>query len=266
MLLPRDQLPLSALDLSQPHGGLPTSRFFESKIKILDLEGRLGSNVLLARSETTRVAYAVEREDVGLYVVCKLGSWVDLNKLGEGATVVCSERMFAPRPAAPISSASSGALVTPFLHKEAKKRRLVIDEIQSMVRRRSVASKEPPSRPSTPGTAAPTSEGPVLGSNGAAAPSESGIRPGEIQPAEEEPESQALPSPDETPVQPTAEDIFQNIRAQYFEALYHSMVSRVLVSVAPRAHLPRDHWRILQKALCPEPGLPFTWTVTPILK
>lgn len=223
MLLPRDQLPLSALDLGQPHGGLPTARFFESKIKILDLEGRLGSNVLLARSETTRVAYAVEREDVGLYVVCKLGSWVHLNKLGQGATVICSERMLAPRPAAPSSSTPSGALVTPFLHKEAKKRRLVIDEIQSMVRRRSIASKEPQSRPSTPGTAAPTSEGPVLGSHGtAAAPSESVIQPGE-----EEPESQALPSPDETPAQPTADDIFQNIRAQYFEALYHSMVSRV---------------------------------------
>lgn len=261
MLLPRDQLPLSALDFGQPHGGLPTARFFESKIKILDLEGRLGSNVLLARSETTRVAYAVEREDVGLYVVCKLGSWVDLNKLGQGATVVCSERMWAPRPAAPSSSTPSGALVTPFLHKEAKKRRLVIDEIQSMVRRRSIASKEPQSRPSTPGTVAPTSEGPVLGSNGAAAPSESGI-----QPSEEEPETQALPSPDETPVQPTADDIFQNIRAQYFEALYHSMVSRVLVFVTPRADLCRDHWRILQKALCPEPGLPSTWTVTPILK
>jgi DNA replication regulator SLD3 len=268
MLLPRDQLPLSALDLGQPHGDLPTTRFFESKIKILDLEGRLGSNVLLARSETTRVAYAVEREAAGLYVVCKLGPWVDLNKLGQGATVVCSERMRAPRPAAPSSSTVPGALVTPFLHKEAKKRRLVIDEIQSMVRRRSIASKEPPSRPSTPGTAAPTSEGPVLGSNGAAAPSESGIQPlvNHTLLGDEEPGSQALPFLEDNPVQPTADDIFQNIRAQYIEALYHSMVGRVLGFVVPRAHFSRDHWRILQKALCPEPGLPFTWTVTPILR
>jgi len=226
MLLPRDQLPLSALDLGQPHGDLPTARFFESKIKILDLEGRLGSK-----------KRAVGKSPWG---------W----------------------PAVPSSSAVPGALVTPFLHKEAKKRRLVIDEIQSMVRRRSFASKEPPSRPSTPGTAAPTSEGPVLGSNGAAAPSESGIQllVNHTLLCEEEPESQALPSPEDIPVQPTADDIFQNIRAQYFEALYHSMVGRTLCPVVPRAHPSRDHWRILQKALCPEPGLPFTWTVTPILR
>ena len=235
MLLPRDQLPLSALDLGQPHGGLSTARFFESKIKILDLEGRLGSNILLACSETTRVAYAVEREAPGLYVVCKLGSWVDLNKLGQGATVVCTERMRAVKPATQTSSTAPAALVNPFLHQEVKKRRLVIDELRSMVRRRSIASKEPSSRPSTPATAGPTPEGPALESHGAVAPSESSNLPYTHHTLrdKEQAEGQAMPSLDDTLAQPTADGIFQNIRAQYFEALYHSMVSplpRFLVS------------------------------------
>jgi DNA replication regulator SLD3 len=231
MLLPRDNLPLSALDLNQPHGELPTSRLFESKIKILDLEGRLGSNVLLARSETSHAVYAIEREEGGLYVLCKLGPWVEIGALSQKATVVCSERIRSSKP--PRIDSGTQPLITPQMHKENKKRRLCIEEIQSMVRRRPTTSAESQSRPSTPIIATPGLE--ALGSQGdqlagSAAKPQVGIESGSILTVPEPPEAKVpLPAAvDELITQPTAEDIFQNIRMQYLEALYHSMVCLTL--------------------------------------
>jgi DNA replication regulator SLD3 len=231
MLLPREHLPLSSLDLSQPHGDLPASRLFESKIKILDLEGRLGSNVLLARSETTRVVYAVERESNGLYVLCKLGSWMDIEALSQSATVVCAERLRSSKPAKP-NDATAAPLTTPSLYNESKRRRLAIDEIQSLVRKRSmsVVEKDLPSQASPP-TATETS---LL--NEDATQNEAPMPQHSKQPAE--PAVESGPSASNGPVpptpgaapsadahsQPNAEDIFQNIRTQYMEALYHSKV------------------------------------------
>jgi DNA replication regulator SLD3 len=227
MLLPRDNLPLSALDLSHPYGELSASRLYDSKIKILDLEGRLGSNVLIARSETSHTVYAVEREEGGLYVVCKLGPWVDVEALSQKATVVCSERIKGSKPL--IIDTGVQPLITPAMHKENKKRRICIEEIQSMVRRRPTITSESQSRPSTPiivGT--PLSEsvdnqceplaGPVAKPEGE---KESGAVA-----AVPETNFQGPAAVDEVMAQPTAEDIFQNIRTQYMEALYHSMVCR----------------------------------------
>ncbi len=227
MLLPREILSLSALDLGQPHGDLPASRLFESQIKILDLEGRLGSNVLLARSETNRVVYAIEREGNGLYVLCKLGPWADIEKLSQGATVVCSQRMWSHQPV-PVDSHAALPLTTPQMHKDSKRRKLAIEEIQSLVRRRSVApsDKDSQTRPSTP-------VGTPLASEGAVSQKMEPVDepPSQIQgiaalPIEglEVAAPSSNPVADETLAQPVAEDIFQNIRAQYFEALYHSMV------------------------------------------
>ncbi|KAK1757477.1 DNA replication regulator SLD3-domain-containing protein [Echria macrotheca] len=224
MLLPRESIPLSFLDLSQPHGEFPSSRFYESRIKILDLEGRLGSNVLLARSESTRTTYAIEREGNGLYVLCRLGNWVDLEKLGQSATVVCTQRIRTSRPATVESSNSTLPLITPLMHKESKKRRLAIEEIQSKVRRRSIIEKESQSRPATPATIAsanvtPTSQLPDLIAAPVAVDSQTAT-------------TEVLPV-GESLTPPTREDIFQSIRAQYCEALYHSMGSLAYFAKGP---------------------------------
>ncbi|KAK0730481.1 DNA replication regulator SLD3-domain-containing protein [Lasiosphaeris hirsuta] len=233
MLLPRENLPLSTLDLSQPHGGLPASRFFESHIKILELEGRLGSNVLLARSETSRAVYAVEREGNGLYVVCKLGAWANVEKLGQGATVLCTQRMRNCNPAVGGSSAVP-ALITPQMHKDNKRKRLAIEEIQSMVRRRSVAGNASQSRPSTSMGTLPVSEM-SAGPNLASAVEQVGALVASPLLVSTRLKSVANPPlhVDELLAQPTADDIFQSVRAQYLEALYHSMGSLAYFAKGP---------------------------------
>ncbi|KAK0656353.1 DNA replication regulator SLD3-domain-containing protein [Cercophora newfieldiana] len=234
MLLPRDNLPLSALDLSQPHGELSSSRLFDSKIKILDLEGRLGSNVLLARSETSHAVYAIEREEGGLYVICKLGPWVDIEALSRKATVVCSERIRTSKP--PRIDTGVRPLITPAMHKDNKKRRLCIEEIQSMVRRRPTTSAGSQSRPSTPVIpATPASETFHSQSDRMTVPAiEPDVGP-ESAPTVTAPENetQVPAAADEVVALPTAEDIFQNIRTQYLEALYHSMGSLAYFAKGP---------------------------------
>jgi DNA replication regulator SLD3 len=223
MLLPRENLSLSALDLSQPHGDFPASRLFESTIKILDLEGRLGSNVLLARSDTTRMVYAVERESNGLYVLCKLGSWVDIESLSQSATVVCKDRMKSSKPSRPQDDAAA-AFITPSMYNERKKRRVAIEEIQSLVRKRSMSVIEKEIQSQT------TEEKPASTEDASQTPNPAEDHTG--TPVESAPSvSSRLATPaldvaptDDPLAQPNVDDIFQNIRAQYMEALYHSKV------------------------------------------
>lgn len=246
MLLPREHLPLSALDLAKPQGDLPSSRVFESKIKILDLEGRLGSNILLARSETSRMVYAVEHESPGLYVVCKLGTWVDLDLLSQNATVVYRERMVNPKPVK-LEEAASVPLITPHMYKENKRRKLAIEELQSTaIRKRSWTLTDKDARSEDP--AAPESRPASRAQS--RAPSRPPSRdtsiqtpaPFETTPAEPNhnplyesantPASQ-LAGEDDPLVQPTAETILDNIRSQYFEALYHSKGSLAYFAKGP---------------------------------
>lgn len=231
MLLPREHLPLSALDLSQPQGDFPTSRLFESRIKILDLEDRMGSNVLLARSETNRMVYAVEHESSGLYVLCKLGAWVDVESLSQSATVICRERMRSGKPAK-LENAAPLPLTTPLLYKESKRRRLAIEEIQLLVRKRSGSvAEELQSRASIAHEERPASRGQDGQST---APSEdhaeAPIQNPSVSNGHDAPAPQPAPVNDPT-AQPSAEDIFQNIRTQYLEALYHSKVTLSLPCV-----------------------------------
>jgi DNA replication regulator SLD3 len=257
MLLPRESLPLSALDLSQPLGDFPASRLFESKIKILDLEGRLGSNVLLARSETTRMVYAVERESNGLYVLCRLGSWVDIETLSQSATVVCAERMRSSKPSKPGNPAAT-PLTTPSMYNETKRRRLAIEEIQSLVRKRSMSAieKEAPSQASSATAERPPSRQDVgQGSSPVQEPTEASTAPGPPTPAPQEPTSLDPAANDDALSQPTAEDIFQNLRAQYMEALYHSKVRFPLASIlSASADQNRARWRTSLKVLFRGPG------------
>ncbi|KAJ4403310.1 hypothetical protein N0V85_005124 [Neurospora sp. IMI 360204] len=220
MLLPREHLPLSALDLSQPQGDFPPSRFYESRIKILDLEGRLGSNLLVARSEANRMLYAIERESDGLYILCKLGPWVDVDVLAQSATVVSSQRIKSCKSAQP-EVAAPGPLITPQMYKETKRRKLAIEEIQSsLIRKRSNTTTTELSQLPTP----------ISGS-----PDQSLAEPAEVPTVSSKPHlPAALPHPAEDVLsQPTAQGIFQNTRMQYFEALYHSKGSLAYFAKGP---------------------------------
>ncbi|KAK4101685.1 hypothetical protein N658DRAFT_566671 [Parathielavia hyrcaniae] len=235
MLLPRESLSLSALDLRQPLGDFPASRLFESRIKILDLEGRLGSNIIVARSETTRTVYAVERESSGLYVLCKLGSWVDIEALSQSATVVCDERMRSLKTARP-GNAAAAPLTTPSMYNETKRRKLAIEEIQSLVRRRSMSVVEN----DAPNQASSAVEERPLSRQDASQRVSPAQKPAEIPAATGPPtpaplEATALGATinDDVLSQPTAEEIFQNLRAQYVEALYHSKGSLAYFAKGP---------------------------------
>ena len=233
MLLPREHLHLSFLDLHSPYGSFESSRYFESKIKILDLEGRVAARpvVLIARLESDKTAYALERQQNGLYSLCQLGSWVDLATLSELATVSCSYllRKRAPQTA---DSATSKPLITPQLHKENKKRRLAIEAIQSLVKKparsRSVSGSTQPTELTTQQSISLTAEDDVASlrvSNVEA--SQDGALPPSTP--ETRTKDQPIPEPrepraDESPTQPSADEIFDNIRNQYLDALYHSMV------------------------------------------
>lgn len=229
MLLPREHLPLSFLDLATPSGDFEYAQYYESTIKILDLESRMGNRpvVLIARMETNKTVYVLERQDGGLYTLCRLGNWVDLSKFGSHATVAYSKLLRPP-------TVSTGAMqesstTTPQLHKENKKRRLAMEAIQSLVKRparsRSVSTLNltaDVSQVSDAATSAAVIAEPPTHTAKAPAASEdpSGVGAENATPG---PEKMSVPD-DNTPAR-TANDIFENVRHQYFEALYHSMVS-----------------------------------------
>ncbi|KAL1843016.1 hypothetical protein VTJ49DRAFT_3330 [Mycothermus thermophilus] len=234
MLLPRENLPLSALDLTRPHGDLPDSRLYESKIKILDLEGRLGSNVLLARSETARMVFAVERESSGLYVLCKLGSWVDIENLTLSATVVCWDRIKTTKPVKKEEDAGPLPITTPSLYNANKRRRLAIDEL---VRKRPATAVEKES-PSQATTATEETPGPKETTKQETSPEQPSLPVPPPEPVPSEPHRADTPANAPEPTgdplaPPNADEIFQNIRAQYMDALYHSKGSLAYFAKGP---------------------------------
>ncbi|KAH8808223.1 DNA replication regulator SLD3-domain-containing protein [Xylogone sp. PMI_703] len=145
MLLPRAQLPLSCLDISSASTSataLPQSRLFESNVKILELEERMGSQpmVLIARLDDRRTMYAVERESKGLYVLCRLGSWVDLSKLKASSVVSKPELCKITNTNSTKSNGQPGtAILTPEMASYSKEKRRAIEAIQSIVKRPSSA-------------------------------------------------------------------------------------------------------------------------------
>jgi DNA replication regulator SLD3 len=229
MLLPREHLPLSCLDLATPCGEFEQARQYESTVKILDLESRLGSRpvVLIARMETNKTAYALERQDVGLYTLCRLGDWIDLGKLSGHATVAYT-KLLKPR-LVQLDMVRPSASTTPQLHKESKKRRLAMEAIQSLVKRpaKSQSTLLPPqATEATPAPAASVSIVREVRETAQAVESSSELekrhelelRDGTSCPA-------AASVLHEASSIQTADEIFENVRLQYFEALYHSMVS-----------------------------------------
>lgn len=114
------------------------------------------------------------------------------------------------------------------MHKENKRRRLAIEEIQSMVRKRprsqsvaTAASQDPVQ------TTMPVETGAIATAT-LSQPSESPTAAANMPQPEPQAPVIAAPEPtDESLSPPTAEGIFDNIRSQYMEALYHSMVRSV---------------------------------------
>jgi len=174
--------------------------------------------------------YAIEREGAGLYVLCKLGGWADVEELGRCATVICAERI-KPRQPKPLTTAYP-ALITPQMHKEDKRRKLAIEEIhQSIVRKRSstVTDKGDHSQPPTPAGPSPVPDVP----NDQSVIAEQDDITTPVETSLQTPKTLTALNPHQTPgddsvAQPNAEAIFQTIRSQYLEALYHSMVGDVM--------------------------------------
>ena len=237
MLLPREQIPLSFLDLSGPHEGLPAARNYESLIRILELEGRLGSNVLLALAHSNNNIYAIEREHSGLYTICKLGPWVDVYALAQSAAVVCRARMRRFETGASGAPASEPPLTTPHMHKENKRKRLAIEELQSLVRKKprsqsvaGVSDLERENGSSQLPTPVETTSQPQWLEAAACPEQSSGPRLQSRPPIPPPAATSASlpPQGDTVPEPPTGDEILQNLRNQYLEALYHSKVCRNL--------------------------------------
>ncbi|PBP25431.1 hypothetical protein BUE80_DR003842 [Diplocarpon rosae] len=206
MLLPRSDIPLSYLDFLSGEKGLGISRLYEAHVKILELEERLGNNptVLIARLDDTRALYAVERESRGLYVICKLGSWVNLHDL-KAAAVLSKEELpeQAGLPTPTQSQPIAGPHSNPESNKYSQKKRLAIEAIQSMVKR-------PPIGLLTDSHAASTDPEQVADDF-----------PLPIQNSNQKLDSQeniSLPTVKDI-AQPIAAEIFDNFRTQYLEAL-----------------------------------------------
>jgi DNA replication regulator SLD3 len=229
-LLPRSELPLSCLDTRSSSSPLPDTRLFETHVKILELEERMGSTpmVLIARLDDGKTHFAVELEARGVYALCKIGSWVNLEKLCGGA-VVSRYRSAARKNESgqflALQTQTDIAQITPESSKYSKKKRLAIEAIQSMVKRPS-------------GDLAPISQvSPIL--------------PEPTSVLESQTHAPAIiASPDKYIAHPVVtDDILDNIRSQYFEALYLSKVSTPPISVYTAAHLSRPLSHTLPKDL-----------------
>ncbi|KAK2612435.1 hypothetical protein QQS21_001539 [Conoideocrella luteorostrata] len=227
MLLPREHLPLASFDLSPPDIGFPQTRFVESYVKILDLESRLGSApaVVIARNDSKGTIYALERQANGLYVMCKLGSWVDLGDLAKHATALSHDRLASQKPALHEQDVTA-ASTSHQQRKEQKNKRAAIEAIQNLVR------KKPKSQPvSEVEEDNKSSDGPNMDSLASQLPSPE-IKMDEFSTIDSKSQPETAPITDVTEDKPpdssqqTAEMIFDAIRSQYFEALYRSMVCR----------------------------------------
>ncbi|OBU01374.1 hypothetical protein VE01_00230 [Pseudogymnoascus verrucosus] len=221
-LLSRSDFPLSSLDRSRPAASaLPDSRLYESHVKILELEQRMGSTpvVLIAQLDDNKALYAVEYESKGLYVLFKLGSWVDLSKLCSVAVVsrpyTKSHKHDNPQGVAGRGASANNALSPAESDKYSKKKRLAIEAIQSMVKRPSTSQSlniEQTTSTESPSTALP-------------------LEP--IQIAQLDPVAAVQPSQDAPLEEPRAEDILDGVRSQYLDTLYLSKVSTAYFAKGP---------------------------------
>ena len=159
--------------------------------------------VLIARLDDGRSLYAVERDARGLYVMLHLGSWVDLRQLRAAAVVSRHDLSRASEPPlGPGAVPQAATLITPESSKYSKKKRLAIEAIQSMVKR-------PPTTLSAEATPTET---------------HSATAPNELAKESQQQENLDISQTLIDAPQLTASEIFENVRTQYFEALYLSKV------------------------------------------
>lgn len=182
--------------------------------------------VLLARSESSGVVYALERQENGLYVICRLGNWVDLIVLAKHATVISRERLNPPaaRPSSR-DQVTTNAITTPQIYKDQKIKRAAIEAIQSLVKKRarsqSVCTLDESAKQEASDPTAPT-ESHVLTPQ----LKEEETTNTDTQPHHDEPVSVPVANSKslEESSQQTADAILDNIKTHYFDALYKSMV------------------------------------------
>ncbi|KAE9570245.1 hypothetical protein CGMCC3_g13624 [Colletotrichum fructicola] len=253
MLLPREYLPLSCLNFSAPHGELPPSQFYESHIEILDLEDRVADrpSLLIARNDASKALYAIERAATAgnaLYAIFKLSSRADLLALAENATVTGKHiahmrQAEEARQTQLLQAQHELPTTTPGIHKGHKEKRMAIEALQSIVRKRGRSQSvstfdeatraekrtrsddDNASRPQTPSVLNPS------------------MNP--VQMVETKPEPaewigthldavEAIPQPvRELNTAQTAGEIMENVRTQYMEALYKSMGSLAYFAKGP---------------------------------
>jgi DNA replication regulator SLD3 len=201
---------LSFLDILCPSGPLPVSRLFEAHVKVLELEERMGNTpaVLIAQSSDGKSMFVVERVEKNLYAICKLGSWVSPSQLYTGAIIYRHQLSTAasrPETASFLHEAKVELQTTPESSRYSNKKRLAIEAIQSMVK-----------RPSRDGLSTLQDDAVPCPQSGNALESQPSreLGPEVIQ--------------DDINTRPMATEIFDNIRSQYFEALYLSKVSLYL--------------------------------------
>jgi DNA replication regulator SLD3 len=213
-LIPRTHVPLSFLDILSPSGPLPASRLFEAHVKVLELEERMRNApaVLIALCDDGKSIFVVERMEQNLYVLCKLGSWVSISRLCMGA-IISKHQSFK----AAASRSGAGSVLhknkvesdnTPESSKYSKKKRLAIEAIQSMVK-----------RPSRDGLSTLQDQARPFSQSGTVMESQSS----------KEPKAELIQ--EDINGRPMATQIFDNIRSQYFEALYLSKVSHYLKEI-----------------------------------
>ncbi|QSZ29086.1 hypothetical protein DSL72_003596 [Monilinia vaccinii-corymbosi] len=225
ILLPRSHLPLSYLDLGSTTNPLPQSRLFETHVKVLELEERMGNQpmVLIARLDDNWTLYAVERESRGLYVVLQLGSWINIHQLKSSAVVAQTERADVPAKGLLSGSTALETSAVPLMTLEGskynKKKRLAIEAIQSMIK-----------RPSTPLFPLPESQSQSQSAAPAPAPKPVPEPVPEVQ--DDTQITVTLPAMDAI-TQVTATEIFDNVRTQYFESLYLSRTSLAYFAKGP---------------------------------
>jgi DNA replication regulator SLD3 len=264
MFLSRKRVPFAYLDLSDPYGDLPKSRLFECRVKILDLEDRMATTpgVVIARSEPKGTLHVIEKQSAGLYVICKLGAWVDVAELGRHASVVAQDLLQASKLQSKVSPPAVDLAPVPRpSHVESKKKRAAIEAIQSLVRKRprsaTAASADVDAEPEqTPLPGSDTQEAtpsllntPVLSNIEVSVP---------IKLVDAD--TLVLNGKEAVFAQPTAESLCETLRTHYFETLYKSMVSTAALSEIQVANVSRDRWRSLPRGLYREHGRHFTWT------
>jgi hypothetical protein len=242
MILPRAHLALSYLDLFSAND-LPCSSTNRLVHVLVRNPEHLCVNVpcvLIARSESTDVVYVMDRHDAGgsLYVVCRLGKWVNVMELRSKA-VACSTRLRDRK-----KRSGEGVIgdedehravaMTPAVHRAQKKKKVAIEEFRSLVKRRarsqSVVAASRDQRTESQGSGdAGDQTGNDAGNdikNDTGTDIKNGTGTDTNNDTQHLSEPTAAP-PKEQPPPPGPDELLENIRTQYLETLYKSMVGSV---------------------------------------